>query len=131
MAYRYEACDKCAGEPVSYWDAKERKCTHEKGRYGYPKKITFGGWHGWLCRRAYHEWGAGEVTIEQDGIEMLKCSCGGFPKIEGSGTAHWGESGAPKYSRYFIVCITCGKMTSAHELKADAAREWNQDTKGE
>ena len=49
VVYRYEPCDKCAGELYGFWDGE--KCLHVKGRFGFPKRQDDG-----TCRRAYLEW---------------------------------------------------------------------------
>jgi len=126
VVYRYEACDKCAGEPVSYWDANKRECMHVKGRYAYPKRITRGGWHGWLCRKTYLDWGEGCACVEIDGMELNICGCGGFPDFVGCGSKHYVDEWHQDYSTWMVQCKQC--LNSAYakgQSKLEAAQRWN------
>lgn len=117
VAYRYEACDKCAGAPVCYWDGE--KCTHVKGNYAYPKKQPDD-----TCRKCYIAWGhSPKATVFISGHELFKCRCDGLPRLVCGGNR--------AITGYRIVCPKCKQRTRAHHSFLSAAREWNRTMKGE
>lgn len=108
VQYRYEPCDRCEGDWYSFWDGD--RCTHVKGRFGYPKLQDDG-----TCRRAYHVWGQSpHATLLLDNLELYVCACGGFPSFVG------GVDGVS------VQCSQCGRKTAYTANKRLAAALWNE-----
>lgn len=115
VVYRFEPCDKCETEAVSFWNGE--KCTHVKGNYAYPKKQPDG-----TCRKAYHAWGysafaTAELPYHEE-TPVYTCKCHNIPRLWVAGTI--------ANPRDWQVRCECGRKTKKHVTAEEAIEEWNE-----